>query len=149
MDFNSLEVATTSVFLHLKHPGTNDLLWDREPSTDMDGNIEDPGEPVGVWIFSTDSEPYAKRKRELLTMRIDNAANRNSKKPSAADIEREELLTIAACIDRFQNVSLDGVGVDGDRSRFISTLKRLNWMKEQVDRGMADRGLFLKASSKT
>lgn len=149
MEFTSLEVTKTSVLLQLKHPSSGEPLWHREPEFAEDGTLLVEGDPVGVYIFSTDSDPYQKRKKALLNMRIENAQKNNSKKPSAEDVIREELLTISACIDRFHNVDMDGVPIGDTRGRFGEFLVRFAWAKEQIDKAMADRGLFIAASSKT
>lgn len=149
MEFTSLEVAKTSVLLQLKHPATHDLLWAKEPVLSPEGEVIEEGDPVGVYIYSIDSEPYLKRKKVLLGQRIENAQKQNAKKPTAEDIAREELLTIAACIDRFHNVDMDGIPMENNRGRFGEFLTRFSWAKEQIDKAMADRGLFIKASSKT
>ena len=66
MEFTSLEVTKTSVLLQLKHPSSGEPLWHREPEFAEDGTLLVEGDPVGVYIFSTDSEPYQKRKKALL-----------------------------------------------------------------------------------
>lgn len=149
MEFASLEVKKTSILLQLTHPGTKDPLWASPPVLDPEGNVLEEGDPVGVYIYSTDSEPYQRRKKELLARRIQDAERRKATRPTPEMIMSEELLTIAACIDRFHNVDLDGTPIGEDRTRFIPFLQRFSWAKEQIDRGMADRSLFLEASPKT
>lgn len=149
MELTSLEVTKASVLLQLKHPGTHEPLWATEPSYDEQGNEIEKGDPVGVYIFSTDSDQYQKRKKALLNQRIENAQKSNTKKPTADDVLREELLTISACIDYFHNVDMDGEPIGNNRSRYGEFLIRFAWAKEQIDKAMADRGLFIEASSKT
>ena len=149
MEFNNLEVSKSSVLLQLKHPATREPLWAKEPVYGEEGQVIEEGDPVGVYIFSTDSDQYQKRKKALLNQRIENAQKQNSKKPTADDVLREELLTISACIDRFHNVDLDGQPIGDTRLKFGEFLIRFSWAKEQIDTAMADRGLFIVASSKT
>ncbi len=149
MEFNDLEVSKASVLLQLKHPATREPLWAKEPVFDAEGVKIEEGDPVGVYIFSTDSDQYQKRKKALLNMRLENAQKNNAKKPTADDVFREEQLTIAACIDRFHNVDLDGEPLKDNRGKFVEFLIRFTWAKEQIDFAMADRGLFIAASSTT
>jgi hypothetical protein len=155
MDFGQFEMIDRPVFLQFDHPGTLQPLF--QERKDAEGNVvmekdvttdemKPASDPVGVNLFSVDSEPFQKRRRAILDERMAAATSGKKQTMKAADAEAEGLKTLAACIHSFVNVDFEGKELV-DRSRFIAFLQKHAWAKEQIDRGIADRSLFLKASN--
>lgn len=155
MDFSQFETVDKPVFLQFDHPGTLQPLF--EERKDAEGNVlmekdDETGEerpvrdPVGVMLFGVDSEVYKRRRREILDERVQTAASGKKQVIKAAEVEEESLKTLVACIHSFVKVDYKGEPLE-DRKRYALFLKEHGWAKDQIDRGIADRSRFLKASS--
>jgi len=149
MDFNKLEISHEPTFLQFRHPGTHDLLWEKEPVLNAAGEVTEEGDPVGVYIYSADSEQYQKLQRILLDKRLEDAQQKQKLKPTAEEIERQGMATLVACIHAFKNIQMDGDDLGSNRPKFPEFLTKHKWAREQIDRSVVDRQLFLKASSKS
>lgn len=155
MDFAQFEMVDKPVFLQFDHPATLQPLF--EPRLDAEGNVlvekdEETGEekpvldPVGVMLFGVDSDVYKKRRREVLDERIATAQATKKTTIKAAEAEEEGMRTLVACIHSFVKVEFKGEPLT-DRKRYALFLKEHGWAKDQIDRGIADRSRFMKASS--
>lgn len=132
MDLSNLE-PTVGATIALRHPVTN------EPLSDDSG-------PLTIDIVGVDSPPFQARQLQLANRRLATAGNRKSK-ITAEDLEKEGIDTVAGCITGWSsNIELDGNRLDYSRANAKELLKRLIWVREQVDAAITDRGNFLKAS---
>lgn len=155
MDFSQFEMIDAPVFLQFDHPATLQPLFqprvgdDGQPMMEKDeatGEEKPVVDPVGVMLFGVDSDVYKKRRREVLDERIATAQATKKQTIKAADAEEEGMKTLVACIHSFVKVEFKGEPLT-DRKRFALFLKEHSWAKDQIDRGIADRSRFLKASS--
>lgn len=155
MDFSQFEMVDKPVFLQFDHPATLQPLF--EPRVGEDGQVvmekdDETGEekpvldPVGVMLYGADSDVYKKRRREVLDERIAKAATGKKVTIKAVEAEEEGMATLVACIHSFVRVDYKGEPLT-ERKRYALFLKEHGWAKDQIDRGIADRSRFLKASS--
>ena len=155
MDFSQFEMVDKPVFLQFDHPATLQPLFQprvAEDGTPVMERDEDTGEerqvmdPVGVMLFGVDSDVYKKRRREIFDERMAKANATKKANISAIEAEEEGIRTVASCIHSFVKVEFKGEALT-DRARYVLFLKEHPWAKDQIDRGIADRSRFLKASS--
>ena len=140
MDLSTLEPTPDSVPVQLRHPTTNELMFD-----DATGS-PDKSKPVTVSIVGMDSEQFRTRHRAIINRRL-NAGKKA--KITAEEIEAESIDTIAACITGWQYVGLDKKALDFSKANAKVLLTRLPWLREQLDEAIADRANFLKTSPTT
>lgn len=155
MDFSQFEMVDKPVFLQFDNPATlrplfeerkaenGSVVMEKDDETGEDKPILDP---VGVMLFGADSEVYKKRRREVLDERIASASTGKKVTIKAVEAEEEGMKTLVACIHSFVRVDFKGEPLV-DRKRYALFLKEHGWAKDQIDRGIADRSRFLKASS--
>lgn len=148
MDFNSLEPVKTAVFYHLKHPVTFNPMY-----VEGEDGQPDKDEPIGVDLLGADSDEYEKRQLFLTEERLQKMESNLENKgklggvinTSAVEQDRLNLETIAACIKGWRNVKVDGEIVPYTHDNAIKLLRRFKWMREQIDKAIADRSLFMRA----
>jgi hypothetical protein len=141
MDFSDFELTKDAVFVQLKHPKTNVLLFDNIEGT----NDQDPDKPVGVKVYGADSDVFKKHRRQVTDKSIEARARR--KNLSAAEIDNDAEKTLAACIAEFVNVSWQGKPLTAPNDAMLF-VQKLPGFAEQIDEAMADRTLFMPALAK-
>jgi len=149
MDMTEFEMTSSAVFLQLRHPEKKTLLFDQMPNPDetVGGTIDNPDMPVGVEIFSADSEQFKRHRRVLQNKAIKAGKNRNAEEVTAEEIEKEGEKTLAACIAKIVNMSWKGQVLEAPRDS-LTLVKAMPWAADQIDLAMADRARFMPALSK-
>ena len=133
MDLADLTPKKEPHFVHLHHPVTEEPL------------LTDDGEPIGVYVVGTDSDEYAERERWLIDRRIKAAeAKAMGKKPQDFDFRNEGLETLVSCVKGWKNIILDGEEFAFSAENARKLLLRLRWVRDVLDREMANRANFIK-----
>lgn len=127
-DINTL-AAKDSVSLQLKHPVSDELLFDGD-------------KPVEAVLWGTSSKVYRSAVNAM-----QNRALKRGKKPATPEVMREEgVELLTACTQRFENLALDGSPLDNaDTIRALYKDDRYAWVKSQVDEALGDIANFIKA----
>ena len=130
MDLSTLEPIKDAATYRVRHPVTNELLEEKEG-------------PVTIDLLSADSDAFRTRQFAALNKRL-----RSGKKPklSAEDIDDEAIDLIAACITGWRNIELDGEAFPYSPDNAKALLRRLPWLREQLDEAIADRANFIRTS---
>jgi hypothetical protein len=148
MDMDQFELTSEPQFLQLLHPVTRLPLFDKMDDPDNPGNkIDNPDEPCGVDIVSSDSEEFRKHVRRVTNKNLD-LGSRNRKSLSAEELEDEANKTMSACITAIRNIAWKGKVLKAPEDVPLM-LRVLPWAKEQVDRAMSERERFMKALHKS
>jgi hypothetical protein len=141
MEMQIFELTNSAVFVQLKHPDTDLLLFDPGP----DGK-DDPEKPVGVEVYGADSDQFKKHRRRAMDMGIEARSKR--KTINAEKIDNESEKTLAACISKIVNISWKGVKLEAPRDCAL-LIQAMPWAAEQIDEAMGDRVRFMPALSKS
>lgn len=113
--------------LQLRHPVTEDLLFDGE-------------KPVGIELYGTASKQY----RNAITAMQNRQLRRGKQKASAELLKEESISLLVACSARGINLEYDGKPLDNeDAFRSLYSDPRFSWVKEQVDEALGDVSRFL------
>lgn len=133
MDLSTLEPVegTTIPVLHPVH---------RTPLKD-----DKTGEPITIDIVGQDSEQYRARARFIQNSRLKTL--RKGGDLVSEETEIQDIGTVAACITGWKNITLDKKPLDFNKANVRTLLTRLPWLREDIDRAIADRSNFLKESS--
>jgi len=133
VDLSNLAPVKEPFFVHLKHPVKSDEFLMHE------------GEAIGIYIVGTDSDEYAARERWLLDRRAKIAeARAMNKQAPVVDLQAEGLETIIACVKGWKNIILDGVNLEFTPDNVRAVLTRFRWIRDVLDREMANRANFIK-----
>ncbi len=137
MDLSTLEPIKDAATYQIRHPVTN------EPLVATPSSKDGKGEPVTIDLLSADSDAFKSRQFAALNKRL-----RTGKKPklNAEDIDEEALDLIAACITGWRNIELDGKPYPFSADNAKALLRRLPWLREQLDEAIADRANFIRTS---
>jgi hypothetical protein len=133
MDLSALDtsLANEGVDLHLTHPVTGEPLLDTD------------GKPVTIRLLGMDSSRYRRHNRALLNRRLENPA----KKPTADQIDEDNLAMFVALTVGWSGIGLDGVDLEFSEANAQKVYTRLPWVREQADAFIGDRKNFLRVSS--
>ena len=146
MDMSKYEMTDQPVFFQLSDPSTGLPLFEQK---DDDGRkVDDPDNPVGVMIVGSDSEEFKRHMRRVTNKNLEASQKRRGKGMSAEELEEESQVTLAACIKEFHHIEWKGktLVAPADCRLFIRVMP---WAAEQIDRGMAERKIFMPALSKS
>lgn len=146
MDLSTFEISDDATFLQLTYPAGPRIgqpIFDQKKGEDGK-DIDDESKPVGVMIVSSDSEAFKTHVRRVADRNLEMSRQRGGKPMTIAAIEEEAEKSIAACIQKLVNITWKGKELKApeDNRRF---LKLMPWASEQVDKGMSQRELFMKA----
>lgn len=133
MDLSTLDVAAAAeegAELHLRHPTTNELLFDGDDKV-----------PVTITLAGADSERFRSAQRAQINRRL-RKRGREDATIEAAEADAIELL--AASTLGWSGIALDGEDLACTPANAKKLYRRMSWVREQVDVFMADRGNFLK-----
>lgn len=133
IDLASLDTASDTAVLTLRHPATHAVLTD------------EGGKPIAMTVCGTDSETYLAAQRTVLNKRL---SRRNRTPLTAEEIEDEAIDIIAKCVVSWNGIVLDGDLLVCSPENVRKVLSRFRWIKEQVDEFINDRANFVKASAK-
>lgn len=115
--------------LHLRHPGTGELLYC------------DDGSPMTIRLCGRDSRPY---RAEL--SRFQQRMARDRKTPSPAELEEHSSSTLAACTLGWNLQGKTGMlPFSADAARQLYTDRR--WIREQADEWVGTRANFTQSNS--
>lgn len=156
MDLITLAPSKEPVFLQLIHPVTKEPLFLQMEDPNFEGGegetppmIDNPEEPIGLYVVGSDSEEFAARERWLVDQKIKRAeAEQQGKKVSKVEaslLEEEALNTFVACIKGFRNVELNGKKLStlpGDARLLLTSLK---WVYDFLNKELVNRANFIKA----
>lgn len=139
MAFNLSTLATKeSTTVHLRHPATDELLFDE--IKEADGSVTSL--PVTIDIYGPSSSVF----RNLILEMSDRQAKRGKTKLSAEANRKEGIALLAACSIKAHNFAIDDEGTVVDSEAAFKKLysdPTFAWVKEQVDSAMGDYGNFL------
>lgn len=158
MDLIALAPSKEPVFLQLQHPVERYPLFKQMPDPEfkdslaegeMPPMVDNPNEPIGLYIVGSDSEEFAARERWLIDQRIKRSeARRQGNKAvtlvKSELLEEETINTLVACVKGFRNVELNGRKLEhlpNDARLLLTTLK---WVREFLDREIVNRANFIK-----
>lgn len=157
MDLIALAPSKEPVFLQLHHPVTQQPLFLQMPDPKYTQSekgeyngpmVDNPDEPIGLYVVGSDSEEFAARERWLVDQRIKRAeAVQQGKKIDlkAETLAEESTNTLVACIKGFRNIELNGrklKTLPDDARLLLTTLK---WVRDYLDREIVNRANFIKA----
>lgn len=132
------------------------LVTAQEAGVDIDILHPVTREPIGfiIRVAGLDSARVKDAQRKFLDRRL---AKRRSSKITAADLEKEATLALAAAVISWTSVEADGTTtstalLDGERlectrSNAVALFERFPWLKEQVDAVVQDRADFFEEQS--
>ncbi len=133
-DLDTLQIKD-SVEVQLRHPATDELLYDK----DEQGN-DDKTKPVQVVLWSTSSKPY----RAAINA-MQNRSLKRGKKQATAEVMREEgVKLLVACVQRFDRLGRGGKPLDNEEA--ITALfndDKFSWVKTQCDEQLGDIANFI------
>jgi hypothetical protein len=138
MDFRQFEMTQDAVFLQLNHPKTGEPMF--ELGEDGKPNKE---QPIGVRIFSADSEVFKRHQRRLQNESIENLQKKRQL-TTAEKLEDESLNTLAACIAEIRGISWGDKPLESPADN-RNLLEWFPWAKDQINTAMADRTRFMPA----
>ncbi len=100
-------------------------------------------ELVTIRIVSVDNEAYKKVERRITDQRIARAAKKRNKTLSAAEIARDQIELVSACIVGWSdNVVWDGNPFGYSDANAKKLVETLPFIREQIDEASADRQRF-------
>jgi hypothetical protein len=131
MDLTKLKPSTGTAFLHLKSPVDGELLYEGS-------------DPVGIDMYSLDSEQYKKNERATIDEGIEAAYRaKGSVRPNAEKIEKRAIQTLLDCTAKVHNMEIDGEPIS-----IIRLYTEMSWVREQAEEFIHNRSAFMKASLK-
>lgn len=135
LDLSALDVraaAEAGLFVHLRHPGTKELLFDAA------------GAPIGVEIEGTDGERCATVTRMIVNARVDRAQKTKSTTVDIATIEDEGAVRLAAVTRRWNLPPIDGAALECTprNAKALYLNPRFSWIPEQLNEAFGDRASF-------
>lgn len=145
MNFASMDTrsgASRGAFLHLKHPGTGEPLYEDLPGEagEIGGASPEPSrEPVGIVLLGRDAPLVRERVRKALNARI-RERERGETRTVEESVE-EGLDLLVACTVEFRNIEDEGRPVTKERAREF--YEKYDWVVEQATRFVNDRAPFL------
>ena len=132
MAFDLSSLATKdSVELHLRHPVTDELLYDDEAKK----------KPIQIILYGTSSKQY----RNAITAMQNRQLKRGKKQATAESMREEGVELLVACSEKAVNLELrKGVPLDNDQAfRELYSDDSFGWLKDQVDSAVGDVSNFL------
>ena len=133
---NSRSGSDTPTPLHLRHPATGDLLWDRQPSGQPGDPDYEPGKPVLVWLYGAESDSVQTAQKAIRERRLTGkdtgkrSGSRGSKVKvddrddrSVAEFHRDTAEAAIPLISHFENIERDGKPLsssDDDKTWFLN-----------------------------
>lgn len=105
------------------------------------------GEPVILEVIGSDHPKIRALDRLIQNKRLKAATARGRVTITAEEVEQETLDRLATAITGWTNLSLGGEPLAWSPSAARDLMKRLGWLRDQVDEFHRDRGNFLKAAS--
>lgn len=140
MELNVFDITKDAVPVQLKHPVTQELLFDGDPKDNK---------KCCVLLYGKDSAAFKERQRMLSDKALESTLkNRGRPKLSAAELEEDNIITLVACIAGFTNMEVDGKPMGSTAAEVRSVLERFPWIAEQADENITDRSNFIKSSAK-
>ena len=121
--------ANTGAFLHLKHPGTGDPLFDNG----------DQSKPVGLYIMGKDSDVFAKARHKSMN---DALSGKKKSTRTSEQIDLDGIGLLADMTTGWQNLSLDG-NSEFSRDTVAELYSRMAWVREQANLFIDDRANFI------
>lgn len=108
------------------------------------------GKGAFIDVYSSDSDVSRQHARNIVQAKIDNPSRA---KLSAEELESEAAGRVANLVSAWHLVTMDGQALDVactfENARELFLAPAMSWLREQVEDFAADRGNFLKASSKS
>lgn len=135
--YDTKALADEGVVMYVRHPGTGEPLLDKDDA------------PVTITLAGVDSDRFRDVVRSQTKRRLNGGSAAGAPKP---DAEAEAIELLVKC-----TLAWSGIGLGSDRElectpenvRAIYSDPRVPWLRQQVDRFIADRANFLKASATT
>ena len=128
--FDTAKSADTGAKMQLRNPADESIL--------LDG--------VFITVAGRDSDRFQKAERAQTDFRLEQSrVSGRPAKLSSAGIEADRIKILVACTLGWEGIELDGAALEFSADNAEKLYKRLPWVKEQVDRFIADRANFLKA----
>ncbi len=135
MDLNQFSTANEPVFMELRHPGTDEVLK------------TEAGEPIGLTVLGTDSEPFVQKERELLNRRLNKVrAKQKADKITVEELDKEELAKLTACVVDFKNITIAGETLVFTPASATKLFSDFPWIRRQVADFVAESSNFFSPS---
>lgn len=137
MDIKQFEPTVDAVVMEVLDPVT------RQPFLKKDGSS------ITMKIYGFDNEEVQKTYRRLNNKRLAAVAKSGGRgiRITSEEVEAEAIEKIAASIAGWSGFEEDGKEFPYNKSNAASLLKRLPWLRDQVEDFMNDRQNFIKAFS--
>ena len=139
MDLKNLNLTETSSegsWLQLVHPTKFEPLFADEEKT----------RPMRIKLLGADSEEYRIAKHTLANKRLKRVAKAGGNAAavvSSESIESDATYMLVACTLEFENIVFDGEEIPFSKMRARALYDDLQWLREQVDEFVGDRGNHL------
>jgi len=129
-ELNSVAAADKGAVMDVLHPISKKKLYaDKEQK-----------KPMRITLAGYDSTVFTTRQRELIDGRLENPKEIRT----SEIIDAENLETITRCVLSWENMLFDGKELECKPDVVKSLLKRLTWLKEDIDIFISNRANFIK-----
>lgn len=131
-DLSTLALKSEATDVQLRHPVTDDLLWD---------NPEAQEGPVVISVYGPGSKPH----RDAITAMQNKALKRGKKAVLTAEqLKQEGIDLLVACSAGSKNFQYNGQAVESPAQfRSLYADPAFSWLKEQIDSAIGDVSNFL------
>lgn len=106
------------------------------------------GTPVTISVACKDSDHFRRVLRDQTERRVRKAQDSGNQRLTQEEIESEEIDLIAGCTLGWTGLSFNGEAFAFSPENARTLYRDLPWLREQVDKFVAERANFLKASAK-
>tara|TARA_R100000951_G_scaffold114960_1_gene121512 strand:+ start:5598 stop:6011 length:414 start_codon:yes stop_codon:yes gene_type:complete len=133
MDLSSLDTATNTAVMEVRHPVTGEPL------------LTDDDLPISITLLSSDSDEYetamhdAQRSAARAAAQTDGIAD-------PAGTTRRAIAVLVRCIVGWENIIVDGEDLSYSRSNAGTLLTKVRFIREQVSKFVANRANYLEDS---
>jgi hypothetical protein len=133
MDLSSLDTATNTAVMEVRHPVTGEPL------------LTDDDLPITITLLSSDSDEYetamhdAQRSAARAAAQTDGIAD-------PAGTTRRAIAVLVRCIVGWENIIVDGEELPYSRSNAGTLLTKVRFIREQVSKFVANRANYLEDS---
>jgi hypothetical protein len=130
MDLSSLDTATNSAVMEVRHPVTGEPL------------LTEDDQPITITLLSADSDEYetamhdAQRSAARAAAQTDGIAD-------PAGTTRRAIAVLVRCIVGWENIIVDGEELSFSRSNAGTLMTKVRFIREQVSKFISNRANFL------